>query len=288
MVKSDRALPYISANHRSTSLLNRLRMRILNVPLRPHPGRTISVRSWPSHVDSSGIMHFHSSSSSSSSIPPLPASQPPPPPPLIPDIVVLATGYTTSFPMLDHTYPSLSSASVRGIYDPSCPSVAFIGFVRPSIGAIPPLAELQAQLWVLRLLQHRGLVPPPPPGHPRSADAVPGYEMDWQLHPRAGYDAWAEKKGVDHESYAYQLALDMGAAPTWRAVARRGCWRCAYTWAMGSNFNTKFRLVGPWRDEVVAEGIMRGELYEVVRRSGGIVCKSGLPDIVQKWEQMAN
>ncbi|OAA44006.1 dimethylaniline monooxygenase [Beauveria brongniartii RCEF 3172] len=272
MVKSDRALPYISANHRSTSLLNRLRMRILNVPLRPHPGRTISVRSWPSHVDSSGIMHFHPPSSSSST-PLLSASQPAPPPPLIPDVVILATGYTRSFPMLDHTYPSLSSASVRGIYDPSCPSVGFIGFVRPSIGAIPPLAELQAQLWVLRLLQHRGLVLPPPPPHRSqdAKDALPGYEMDWQLHPRAGYDAWAEKRGVDHESYAYQLALDMGAAPTWRAVVRRGGWRCAYTWAMGSNFNTKFRLVGPWRDEVVAEDIMRGELYEVVRRSGGLV-----------------
>ncbi|KAM3543976.1 hypothetical protein ARSEF1564_003085 [Beauveria bassiana] len=252
MVKSDRALPYLSANHRSTSLLNRLRMRILNVPLRPHPGRTISA-------------------------PP----PPPPPPSLIPDVVILATGYITSFPILDHGYPSLSSASVRGIYDPSCPSVGFIGFVRPSIGAIPPLAELQAQLWVLRLLQHQGLLvlqPPPPPPPPsrgsqsakKDDDAVQGYEMDWRLHPRAGYDVWAEKRGVDHESYAYQLALDMGAAPTWRAVARRG-WRCAYTWAMGSNFNTKFRLVGPWRDEAVAEDIMRGELYEVVRRSGGLV-----------------
>ncbi|KAH8721245.1 Dimethylaniline monooxygenase [N-oxide-forming] 2 [Beauveria bassiana] len=190
MVKSDRALPYLSANHRSTSLLNRLRMRILNVPLRPHPGRTISVQSWPSHIDSSGTMHFQSppsSSSSSSSTPLLSASQAPPPPPsLIPDVVILATGYITSFPILDHGYPSLSSASVRGIYDPSCPSVGFIGF----------------------------------------------------------------------------LALDMGAAPTWRAVARRG-WRCAYTWAMGSNFNTKFRLVGPWRDEAVAEDIIKGELYEV-------------------------
>ncbi|KAM3433824.1 hypothetical protein NHJ13734_006288 [Beauveria thailandica] len=276
MVKSDRALPYISANHRSTSLLNRLRMRILNVPLRPHPGRTISVRSWPSHVDSCGVMHFQPPSSPSSSTPLLPASQPPAPPPpplIIPDVVILATGYTTSFPMLDHTYPSLSSASVRGIYDPCCPSVAFIGFVRPSIGAIPPLAELQAQLWVLRLLQHRGLVQRPAPRCRDAKNAVPGYEMDWQLHPRAGYDAWAEKRGVDHESYAYQLALDMGAAPTWRAVARRGGWRCAYTWAMGSNFNTKFRLVGPWRDEVVAQDIMRGELYEVVRRSGGLVCK---------------
>lgn len=262
MCKSDRALPYISANQRSTSLVHRIRSSILNVPIRPnHGGRTITVRPWPSSIDSSGTMHFSSSSSSNSDHPPLK-----------PDVVILATGYGTTFPMLDHAhgaYPSLRSASVRGIYSPDSPDVAYIGFVRPSIGAIPPLAELQAQLWTLRLL--RRAFPDRVPSA-RSAHAVDAYEMDWQLHARAGYDMYRDKRGVDHESYAYQLALDMGAAPTWRFVMRKG-WRCFYTWAMGSNFNTKFRLVGPWRDEVVAENIMHGELFDVVKRSGGLVCK---------------
>ncbi|KAJ4152967.1 hypothetical protein LMH87_009482 [Akanthomyces muscarius] len=260
MCKSDRALPYISAGHRSTSLLHRIRSSILSVPIRPNRGgRTIAVRSWPSSIDKSGAMHFSPSSSFS-----------PTTDPLKPDVVILATGYGTTFPMLDHTrgaYPSLQSASVRGIYSPESVDVAYIGFVRPSIGAIPPLAELQAQLWTLRLLQR--FFPARMPSA-RSAHAVAAYEMDWKLHPRAGYDMYRDKRGVDHESYAYQLALDMGAAPTWRFVMRKG-WRCFYTWAMGSNFNTKFRMVGPWRDELVAEDIMRGELYGVVKRSGGLV-----------------
>ncbi|KAJ4261635.1 hypothetical protein NW762_007070 [Fusarium torreyae] len=40
---------------------------------------------------------------------------------------------------------------------------------------------------------------------------------------------------------------------------------------MGSNFNTKFRMVGPWKWEQGAENIMRNELYNVVKRSGGLV-----------------
>lgn len=83
---------------------------------------------------------------------------------------------------------------------------------------------------------------------------------------------FTDKRGVDHESYAYQLALDMGAAPTITHVMSRG-WKIFFTWAMGSNFNTKFRLVGPWKWEAGAEEIMRGELYNVVKRSGGFVCK---------------
>ncbi|KAM0417050.1 hypothetical protein ACHAPT_012956 [Fusarium lateritium] len=40
---------------------------------------------------------------------------------------------------------------------------------------------------------------------------------------------------------------------------------------MGSNFNTKFRLVGPWKWEQGAEEIMRNELFNVVKHSGGYV-----------------
>lgn len=137
------------------------------------------------------------------------------------------------------------------------------------IGAIPPLAELQAQLWVLRLLQHWF-----PDMMPRCRDrnSVGPYEMDYKLHPRAGYDLYATKRGVDHESYAYQLALDIGSAPTISYMLTKE-WRIFFTWAMGSNFNTKFRLVGPWKWETGAAEIMRKELFSVVKRPGGFLCK---------------
>ena len=144
------------------------------------------------------------------------------------------------------------------------------------IGAIPPLAEMQAQLWVYRLLQAKypRLMPP----HPTDdwtphANSLPPYELDWALHCRDGeHDFSFTKGGVDHEAYAYQLALDLGAAPTFRHVLGKG-FKVFYTWAMGSNFNTKFRLVGPWKEEEEAESIMRTELYDVVKKTGGLVCE---------------
>ncbi|RDA84815.1 hypothetical protein CP532_3159 [Ophiocordyceps camponoti-leonardi (nom. inval.)] len=254
LCKSNRALPYISEGHRSSSWWNRLRTRIINVPLVDTGGRRIDVMKWPSHVDADGFMHVTEDKSGERRR-------------IRADVVVLATGYSADFPFLGPDYPRPGQADVRGVYKSDDVSLAFIGFVRPAIGAIPPLAELQAQLWVLRLLQSRF-----PTAMPRGPDrdALPTYELDFGLHPRCGYDFFASKGGVDHEAYSYQLALDMGAAPTATYVARKG-WRLFFTWAMGSNFNPKFRLVGPWRWEAGAEAVMRGELYAVVRRSGGLL-----------------
>lgn len=111
------------------------------------------------------------------------------------------------------------------------------------------------------------------PGQGTCPDAVAHYEVDYALRARGGHDFFKTKHGVEQESYAYQLALDMGAAPTISFMARQG-FRAFYTWAMGSNFNAKFRLVGPWKWEAGALSIMRGELFEIVMQTGGGVCKS--------------
>jgi dimethylaniline monooxygenase (N-oxide forming) len=179
-----------------------------------------------------------------------------------PDIVVFATGYKQSFPFLSSTsYPSPSSASIRGIFEKSDPSVAFIGFVRPSLGAIPPLSELQAQFWILHLLN---ALPP------RSFFQAAENEIPYHLQRTPSYKIF-KPHGVDHESYAYQLAVDMGSAPTFPQVCSEG-WKVAFTWAMGPNFNSKFRLVGPWKWDG-ARDVMRTELWGVVKRSGGVVCE---------------
>ncbi|KAG9256266.1 uncharacterized protein F5Z01DRAFT_672261 [Emericellopsis atlantica] len=253
-VKSDRAIRYMSEGHRSESWWNKKRTAFLNVPLKPTFGRKIHVCAWPEEIDNEGCMALKNESDAD-------------PKRVKPDLVLMATGYQTEFPFFDASYPSITDTDVRAVYNSDNIDVGFIGFVRPSIGAIPPLAELQAQFWILRLLQDQ--FPDKMPTGP-SNDALAGYEMDWQLKARAGYDLFASKRGVDHESYAYQLALDMGAAPNIGFVMRKG-WKILFTWAMGSNFNPKFRLVGPWKSEAVALQIMEKELYPVVKMSGGAV-----------------
>ncbi|KAF4975148.1 hypothetical protein FZEAL_8025 [Fusarium zealandicum] len=257
MCKSDRALPYMNVGKRSDSRFNRLRARFINVPVKETNGKTIDVVTWPQSIDENGHVHFNKEKVSSDSL--LAKGTPKP------DVMVFATGYTQEFRFLDKDYPFVSQTNVRGVYKEGDVTLGFIGFVRPSIGAIPPLAELQAQFWIHRLLQDQF---PKEVPHLRDANSLAPYELDYQLHARGNYNFFETKRAVDHESYAYQLALDMGSAPTIRHVMKKG-WKVLYTWAMGSNFNTKFRMVGPWKWEEGAEDIMRNELFNVVKRSGG-------------------
>lgn len=255
MVKSDRALPYMSDGHRSQSWLNKKRTAFINVPIKETNGRKIDVLSWPKEIDGGGYMTVFDDDKNIHHIKP--------------DVIVMATGYHPSFPFLDNSYPGLTDTNIRLVYNDQDVTVGFIGFVRPSIGAIPPLAEMQAQFWVLRLLQQHPETKSSVP-NTRYPNAIRGYEMDWQLKARAGYDMFVNKRGVDHESYAYQLALDIGSAPTISHVWSKG-WAIFFTWAMGSNFNPKFRMVGPWAVPELADSIMSNELHNVVRRSGGTV-----------------
>ncbi|KAF4807939.1 Dimethylaniline monooxygenase [N-oxide-forming] 3 [Colletotrichum siamense] len=267
--KSARAIPYISAPWRKPlSLRERLRrffFYIKEFDIDPK-GRYIDVAPWPDYVDDDGVMHFMDNGR--------PEAERMKGITVKPDLVIFATGYTRRFPFLDESYGTPDSADVRAVYHSHDVTTGFIGFVRPNLGAIPTLAEMQTQFWILRLLQSRyPTVPglnPSPNGLPLDPNALPGYDIDWKLHPRCGRDPWAEKRGVDHESYVYQLALDIGSAPRFSYILPQG-FRAAYTWAMGSNFNAKFRLVGPWKNEEESLRIMRGELFGIVSQSGGML-----------------
>lgn len=115
----------MSAGHRSQSWWNRFRSSMLNVPLRDNNGRNIEVVRWPKLVDETGVMHFEDSDPRDSLLKHVK-----------PDVVVMATGYSTNFSFLDNDYPTLSHANVRGIYKDDDVSVGFVGFVRPSIGKL--------------------------------------------------------------------------------------------------------------------------------------------------------
>ncbi|KAI1493255.1 hypothetical protein F5X96DRAFT_235867 [Biscogniauxia mediterranea] len=286
--------PYMKARwkpRRPAGLLARLRaLVVVDSAADPH-GRAIDVAPWPSRIDASGRAHFRDNGRPE-------YAQHMRAETVRPDVVVFCTGYTQDFGFLQRKQqqqPSFSSSSstrtttttttttteprarVREIWPPDDPTTAYIGFVRPNLGAIPPLAEMQAQLWVSRVFLLNLSSSPPPP-----LDDADG--SSYRLVCREGARV---RYGVDHESYAYQLALDMGSAPGFADVLRlaffgdgdgdgkRGKWWCRWrfrfrwriplTWALGANFNTKFRLRGPWKWDGAAE-VMEGELWDTVAR----------------------
>jgi dimethylaniline monooxygenase (N-oxide forming) len=90
------------------------------------------------------------------------------------------------------------------------------------------------------------------------------FEDHYKLHPSPSSRI---QYGVDHESYAYQLALDMGSAPSFTDVASKG-WKLALCLALSANVNTKFRLVGPWKWSG-AQQVMETEIWATVTRRRG-------------------
>jgi dimethylaniline monooxygenase (N-oxide forming) len=233
-----------------------MRACILNVPIKDTGDRIIDIAPWPESINSEGVVKFVESGRPEADTMRNKTCRP--------DILIFATGYTQNFPFLDASYGTPLEADRRGIWKTGNESIGFIGFVRPAIGAIPPLSELQAQLWILSVLNKL------PPNLPR--------DIDYKLHFKPGRREY-ESYGVDHEAYAYQLALDMDSAPSFTQVLRYGL-KTTLTWAFGSNFNTKFRLEGPWKWEGAGR-VMRTELWGIVKQSGGWFCKLNLPQILK-------
>ncbi|KAI0007101.1 FAD/NAD(P)-binding domain-containing protein [Xylariaceae sp. FL0662B] len=212
------------------------------------PGRKLELAPWPERINENGVVQFRDNGRPEYAYMKDKIIKP--------DVIVFCTGYNPQFPFLANKAPYYDY--VREIWPEEDPSIGFIGFVRPNLGAIPPLAEMQAQLWVLKILAPERLGPVVP-------DDEPHYRLKYKKGARIRY-------GVDHESYTYQLALDMGSAPSFFEVIRiglrgpQGCWwKLPLTWALGANFNTKFRLRGPWRWDGAVE-VMAGELWDTVAR----------------------
>jgi dimethylaniline monooxygenase (N-oxide forming) len=179
-----------------------------------------------------------------------------------PDMIVLCTGYKQTFPFLQALYQGRQrhpSSFVRGIWEKDRPELGFIGFMRPSLGAIPPLAEMQAQLWVLNLVAPRNLT-----------DSRPEDEEHYRLHTKSTDRV---TYGVDHESYTYQLALDMNSAPGLTDILQKAystnittMFRLLVIWAFGAHFNTKFRIIGPWAWEEAEELLVSDEFWQTITR----------------------
>ncbi|KAI0160025.1 FAD/NAD(P)-binding domain-containing protein [Hypoxylon sp. FL1284] len=259
--------PYLNATWKPREprgLLQQIRSWIIRTPqIQVGEGQQVDLAPWPERIDENGVVIFKDNGR--------PEYARMRDDVIKPDVVVFCTGYSHEFPFFEGPKSSPRSYDgklVRDIWPRDDPSIGFIGFVRPNLGAIPPLAEFQAQLWVLNLLAPERVV-----GAPLLPQDEPHYRLVYRKHARVRY-------GVDHESYAYQLALDMGSAPSFSEVLRlgfsqgrdpsmggsTGCWwKLPLTWALGANFNTKFRLLGPWTWEGASEVVIT-EFWDTVAR----------------------
>jgi len=168
------------------------------------------------------------------------------------DVVVLATGYRQRFPFLfpgpDEKAgpPSPEAEALHGddplpeehfIVNPAEPRLAFIGFVRPNVGAIPPMAELQAMWWCEKLEDK--LVCKAPTYYKLKESRLP--------------------YGVDYGYYMFALAREMRAVPSllyW--LFRRPS--IAVTCGFGQAHVPIFRLQGPFASKA-AEETCANELF---------------------------
>ncbi|KAF2179262.1 dimethylaniline monooxygenase [Zopfia rhizophila CBS 207.26] len=168
---------------------------------------------------------------------------------VMPNCIVYCTGYKQVFSWLDHAYPTASDANVRNVINASHPDVAFIGFVRPGVGAIPPIAEQQAMWWTALILGRMKIPTDPPHYHLLACKSS-----------RIQY-------GVDHSAYMSTLAKDFGGAPGLVELWWRHGLRILLTYCFGASFVTFYRLVGPF-ESPEAPRIASNELTETIMRRG--------------------
>lgn len=160
------------------------------------------------------------------------------------DLLVLATGYRQRFPFLHGEGTGEDPLPQRHfLVDPQQPRLSYIGFIRPNVGAIPPMAEMQA-MWWCRLLEDKVKE-----GHPLDSSC---YRL---TDSRLCY-------GVDYGYYMFALAKEMGAAPSLQHWLWRD-WRVMLTCAFGQAHVPIFRLQGPFRS-AACQATCHSELYKVL------------------------
>jgi dimethylaniline monooxygenase (N-oxide forming) len=251
--KSTKAMPYINSPYKKHYWWDRF-FKLVEPDTK---GKVIHIRPWPTHISSDGVVHFLENDSPESKMSHTTVCQP--------NLIIFATGYTQDFAFLDALLPRPEQLNVRDVIQSAEPHIAFIGHVRPNVGAIPPIAEMQAMWWV-RVLQNKldpsKLIEPEP---------------HWRLlSPKTKRIQY----GIDHSSYVYQLAKDTGSTPSFfppSPIFYRQP-KLALAYAMAASFNTCFRLVGPFAFPE-APDIVLGELFETVTRRGvyGNVVMSFIP-----------
>ena len=165
------------------------------------------------------------------------------------DLVVLCTGYDQKFCM-DLPHGPTDLPNERNIVFTDDTNLGYFGFVRPNVGAIPPMSELQVFWWLKRILNQ---IPMPL--------TKPSYLL-------MGGNRRVGDYGVDYGNYMHDLGRDMGAAPNLLSrffLLKHPKALVAYTF--GQAFISFFRLQGDFANKHSLK-TAETELYQLVLNRG--------------------
>ncbi|KAJ7702268.1 FAD/NAD(P)-binding domain-containing protein [Mycena rosella] len=243
--KSHKAMPYINRPYKSRPAILEYMSRYIDPPedMPPHTDFTVDLAPFPTHFLPNGRAVFPLSKRKDAVRMQKRDVRP--------DLVIYATGYRQEFSFLDKTggYATPGEADVRNVVKDGDESVAFIGFVRPGVGAIPPISEMQTFFWI-SLLKGQVKKPLPPPHYHLLVK-----------------DTARIKYGVDHSAYMSTLAKDVGAAPGLWELWREHGTHVLVCYSFGAAFTTFYRLTGPYRSPTAAH-TTKTELWDTVTRRG--------------------
>lgn len=241
--KSNRAMPYLNRPYRKQNgFLELIGNKYIDPDEDAQSERWVDTSTFPASFDSNGTAIFEPNMSRKDYLR-LKDKK------VRPNCLVYCTGYKQTFPFLPSSYPTADDALVRNIIAPGHESIAFIGFVRPGVGAIPPIAEMQA-MWFAALAQGKMALP----------TATPHYHLLARPGARIAY-------GVDHSAYTATLAADYGGSPRLLPLLWTHGWRVTLAYCLGASFVTFYRLLGPFASPLAPE-IATGELMDTIKRRG--------------------
>jgi len=152
------------------------------------------------------------------------------------DAVVLCTGFKQAWPFLPRHQMHDHLERYHLVFHPELPNMAFVGFARPSgLGAIPPLAEMQAR-WVAQVIAGRALLP----SRNEALKLIASHKADFtRVRPDAEGHTF-----VQFVLYLETLARKIDAAPHMGRLFFTD--RKLWSRLMFGPFNSmQYRLVGP-------------------------------------------
>jgi dimethylaniline monooxygenase (N-oxide forming) len=131
------------------------------------------------------------------------------------DAVIVCTGYRPVFPYVRFLTASEAHPGrfYRNVIHPDYPTLAFVGFARPAIGAIPPTAEMQAR-WIASVTCGRCVLPSAAEMRRRASKASEEKKRD--------FPAVAHPTVLVHWiPYMDEFAADVGCRPQpWRLLTQ--------------------------------------------------------------------